>query len=88
VARQVPVIRDKAAPEAEAKRGDRFATRCLHPQLHPFGASQFKGSFQFGPQRRLPQVIGQVIGTAQQDGETVTQRFLQKIFLRHCAVLL
>ncbi len=35
MARQVPVIRDKAAPEVEAKRSDRFATRCLHLRLPP-----------------------------------------------------
>src|SRR6266478_4931405 len=42
----------------------------------------------FRPQSRLPQMIGQMIGTTQQDGETVAQRFLQKVFLRHGAVLL
>ena len=42
----------------------------------------------FRPQSRLPQMIGQMIGTTQQDGETVAQRFLQKVFLRHGSVLL
>ncbi len=41
----------------------------------------------FRSQSRLPQVIGQMIGTTQQDGETVTQRFFCKVVLRHGTVL-
>src|SRR3984893_16330997 len=42
----------------------------------------------FRAQSRLPQVISQMIGTTQQDGETVTQWFLHKVLLRHGTVLL
>jgi len=58
-----------------------FAAAPVGPKITP--------SLQlFRSQSRLPQVIGQMIGTTQQDGKTVTQRFFQKVFLRHGTVLL
>src|SRR5713101_7537958 len=57
--------------------------------MRPPKPSHFERSLQlFRSQSRLPQVIGQMIGTTQQDGKTVTQRFFQKVFLRHGSVLL
>lgn len=43
MARQVPVIRDKAASELEAKRSDRFATRCLHSTVAPIRRGSIQG---------------------------------------------
>src|ERR1700704_7169740 len=51
--------------------------------------SHFRGPLQlFRSQSGLSQVISQMIGTTQQKGEAITQRFFQKVFLRHGAVLL
>src|SRR5467141_4182331 len=82
---------------AQERRGNAADKNCLKIRVHSSHRlftgtpklSPFRGSLQlFRSQSRLPQVIGQMIGTTQQDGEAVTQWFFQKVFLRHGAVLL
>src|SRR6266849_10374621 len=68
--------------EVALSRSRRTLGSSLKPSVNIYGPQLFRA------QSRLPQVIGQMIGATQQDGETVTQRFLHKVFLRHGAVLL